>query len=269
MKYKVFSSIKGITEDKCIFKSFEVCSTIHIRGIFITNKNIEVNKLPKEISLSSAGEKPDLDMYYVDLVENKEIKSKSNSIKQSSNVFQHDVIIDDNNKISKNELNSRKSITSNKSVTSNRNYFKEEKEDSKINNSIIKNLTNISKTQKNVKLNSSSSKKKEIFPKIPLYPDPILSLNYIIGYTSKNCPYLKYNSFGDYEINSEISKETRINQTKKFFYYCSGSNIIKYDPYTKSQKIFMGHSKTISNFIIGCRGEIIFYLVFVGIIKLF
>ena len=235
-----------------------MCSTIHIRGIFITNKNIEINKLPKEISLSSAGEKSNLNMYYVDLVENKEIKSKSNSIKQSSNVSQNDIIEDDNNKISKNELNIRKSITSNKSVSSNRNYFKGEEENSKINNSIIKNLTNISKTQRNLKVNYTTSKKKEICPKIPLYPDPILSLNYIIGYTSKNCPYLKYNSFGDYETNSEINKETRINQTKKFFYYSSGSNIIKYDPFTKSQKIFMGHSKTISNFIIGCRGEIIF-----------
>ena len=85
-----------------------MCSTIHIRGIFITNKNIEINKLPKEISLSSAGEKSNLNMYYVDLVENKEIKSKSNSIKQSSNVSQIDIIEDDNNKISKNELNIKK-----------------------------------------------------------------------------------------------------------------------------------------------------------------
>ena len=89
-------------------------------------------------------------------------------------------------------------------------------------------------------------------------PDPILNLNYIIGYTSKNCSNLVYNSFGDYEITSDINKETRINQSKKYFYFCSGSNLIKYDPHTKSQKIFSGHSKSISNFILACRGEIIF-----------
>ena len=263
LKIKTFSSLKGITEDKCIFKSFEICSTIHIRGIFITNKNIEINKLPKEISFSSGGEKPDLSMYYIDLVENKEIKSKSNSIKLSQNNSQNDIIAEEyiennfNNVINNNEINKRKSIKSNKSTISNKYYYIEE-ENSKINNSIIKNLTNLSMTQRNINLKSNFEKKQIKRQKVPLYPDPILSLNYIIGYSSKNCPYLKYNFFGDYETNTEINKQSRINNTRKFFYYCSGSNIIKYDPFSKSQKIFMGHSRTISNYIIGCKGEIIF-----------
>ena len=261
LKYKVFSTLKGITEDKIIFKSFQICSTIHIRGIFITNKNIELNKIPKEISFSSAGIKPDLNMYYIDLAENKEIKSKSNSIKLSQNNSQNDINIEENNK-NQNDSNIIKSIKStisndNKSSQGNKLYLLDN-ENSKVNSSIIKNLAYISKTTKNMNKRASFSNKKEICPKIPLYPDPILSLNYIIGYTSINCPYLKYNSFGDYELNSKIDKDTRINQTKKFFYFCSGSNIIKYDPYTKAQKIFTGHSKSISNFIIGCKGEIIF-----------
>ena len=260
-KYKYFSSLKEITEDKCIFKSFEFCSTIHIRGIFITNKSLNLNKLPKEISLSSAGEKPDLNMYYVDLVENKEIKSKSNSIKESKNNSQNDIIPEEFKKEDNNEIDSKKSINNYKYTRTYQNYFfngiDKDKENSKINTNIKSNLTSLSRSQKKLKINSSSQKSQKN-QKIPLYPDPILSLNYIIGYTSKNCPYLKYNSFGDYDTNSNIDKETKINLTKKFFYYCSGSNIIKYDPYTKSQKIFMGHSRSITNFIIGCKGEIIF-----------
>ena len=262
VKYKVFSGLKNLPEDKCIFKYFEICSTIHIRGIFITDKNIEINKLPKEISLSSAGEKNDLNMYYVDLVENKEIKN--NTDKSSQNNLQNDINMEDNNNINyktKNEINKRSSINSinsidKSSINMNNKIYKEE-ENQKVNNSIISNLTYFSKLQKN-NTNTSKISKKLTQTRIPLYPDPILSLNYIIGYTSKNCPSVKYNSYGDYDISSPINIETRINQTKKYFYYCSGSNIIKYDPYTKSQKFFMGHSKSISNFIIACKGEIIF-----------
>ena len=119
VKYNAFSGLKNIPEDKCVFKYFEICSTIHIRGIFITDKNIEINKLPKEISSSSAGEKNDLNMYYVDLVESKEIQSnKSNSFKISQNNSQNDINMDDfknfsiNNNKTKNELNIRKSINS-------------------------------------------------------------------------------------------------------------------------------------------------------------
>ena len=207
LKYKVFSTLKGITEDKIIFKSFQICSTIHIRGIFITNKNIELNKIPKEISFSSAGIKPDLNMYYIDLAENKEIKSKSNSIKLSQNNSQNDINIEENNK-NQNDSNIIKSIKStisndNKSSQGNKLYLLDN-ENSKVNSAIIKNLTYISKTTKNMNKRASFSNKKEICPKIPLYPDPILSLNYIIGYTSINCPYLKYNSFGDYESNQKI-----------------------------------------------------------------
>ena len=214
-------------------------------------------------------------MYYIDLVENKEIKSKSNSIKQSQNNSQNDINIDDYNlnnfnninndkNQNQNDLNNRKSINGNNSnINTNRStksnkIFHKEQENSKINYAINNNLTNLSSMKRRTSFDSLILNKKGINPKIPLYPDPILSLNYILGYSSKLCPYLKYNSYGDYEPNSEINKETRVNQTKRYFYYCSGSNIIKYDPYRKTQKIFSGHSKSITNFILACKGEIIF-----------
>ena len=46
VKYREFKSLEGITEERCIFKSFVIYSTIHIRGIFISNKEIKLEKLP-------------------------------------------------------------------------------------------------------------------------------------------------------------------------------------------------------------------------------
>ena len=176
-------------------------------------------------------------------------------MKKNQKYSQNDIIIEDSQttiKKSKNNSSIKKSY--NNSIDSNNISNISSKFYSKKNSSIIKNLTNLSRA----KINSSKINIKEVCPRVPLNPDPILNLNYIIGYTSKNCPNLVYNSFGDYDVTSDINKETKINRSKKYFYYCSGSNLIKYDPLTKSQKIFSGHSKSISNFILACRGELIF-----------
>ena len=248
IKYREFSFLKGITAEKCIFKSFEIFSTIHIRGIFISNKDINLEKLPKEMSV--VPREPDLHMYYIDLVENKEIKSKPNSIKDSKNnshFGEND--INENDKTYNNFLN-------NMNINKSSNIYDEE--NTKIDNTSISNSTNLSKAKMKYMRKSSFPKGKDTIIRKPLYPDPILSLNYIIGYTSKNCPTIKFNSYGDYDSNPDINKETKVNQTKKYFYFCSGSNIIKFDPYNKTQRFFIGHSKSISNFIIGCKGEIIY-----------
>ena len=212
-------------------------------------------------------------MYYIDLVEEKEIKSKPNSIKGShtnSQKGEYDIIND--NEINPNENSHNNSKISNNTNRYNLNqninsYLYDENSKNDVNSS-ISDSTYLSKTKRNYNRNHSKKSsfynitikdtEKDDIPKVPLYPDPILCLNYIIGYTSKNCPIIKYNSFGDYDSNPEINHEEKINETKKFFYYCSGSNLIKYDPYSKIQKFFIGHSKPISHFIIGCKGEILF-----------
>ena len=207
-------------------------------------------------------------MYYIDLVENKEVKSNANSIKNSENYSQKGDKGDNNN----NDINNNNNNLNNREFNSSRNYnyytnlnddynnLYEKNENSKFDNTSISSSSYMSKTRRNNIRQSSfyNRNNKNNCPKVPLYPDPILSLNYIIGYTSKNCPIIKYNSFGDYDSNPDINQEKKINQSKKYFYYCSGSNIVKYDPYNKVQKLFIGHSKSISFFIIGCKGEIIF-----------
>ena len=200
---------------------------------------------------------PDLQMYYIDLVENKEIKSKPNSIKDSKNNSYIGENDNYNNDINNNGINYNTANNFLNNMNNNKMNIYDE-ENSKINNTSISNSTYLSKTKRNTMRKPSFSKNKDNIPRKPLYPDPILSLNYIIGYTSKNCPTIKFNSYGDYDSNPDLNKEAKINQTKKYFYFCSGSNIIKYDPYNKTQRFFLGHSKSISNFIIGCKGEILY-----------
>ena len=100
--------------------------------------------------------------------------------------------------------------------------------------------------------------RKEEQKKTPLLPDPIMNLNYIIGYTAENCANVVYNSHGDYGTNPSLYKDNTVNPTKKIIYFCSGSNLVKFDSVNIKQQFFLGHSKPISNFIIACKGEIIF-----------
>ena len=100
--------------------------------------------------------------------------------------------------------------------------------------------------------------KKEEQKKTPLLPDPLMNLNYIIGYTAQNCPHIVYNSHGDYGTNPKLYKDNTVNPDKKIIYFCSGNNLVKFDSVNIKQQFFIGHSKPISNFIIACKGEIIF-----------
>ena len=100
--------------------------------------------------------------------------------------------------------------------------------------------------------------KKEEQKKTRLLPDPIMSLNFIIGYSAKTCSNVIYNSHGDYNTNPNAYKDNEVNPSKKHIYFCAGSNLIKYDPINIKQKFFLGHSKPITCFITACKGEIIF-----------
>jgi WD40 repeat protein len=100
--------------------------------------------------------------------------------------------------------------------------------------------------------------RKEEQKKTPLLPDPIINLNYIIGYTAEYCPNVVYNSHGDYGTNPNPYKDNSVNPSKKIIYFCSGSNLVKFDSINIKQQFFLGHSKPISNYIIACKGEIIF-----------
>ena len=80
--------------------------------------------------------------------------------------------------------------------------------------------------------------RKEEQKKTPLLPDPIMSLNYIIGYSAKTCTNVIYNSHGDYGTNPSLYKDNEVNPSKKHIYFCSGPNLIKFDPINIKQKFF-------------------------------
>ena len=181
--------------------------------------NFDFGNLPKEISMTGANS--NLNMYFIDLVENKEERSKPNSIKGSQTNSQKGEN-DGNDNINGEFKDNREENKSNDSKGANNifknNYIYLEDENSKIdyNTSSITDSSNLSKIRKNNTKNhfgkssfynmGDRNKDKDGIPRVPLYPDPILSLNHIIGYTSKNCPTIRYNSFGDYDSNPSNKK---------------------------------------------------------------
>ena len=85
--------------------------------------------------------------------------------------------------------------------------------------------------------------KKEENKKKTLLPDPMMHLNYVLGYTSGLCPVVKYDKSID---------------TKKFILFTSGNTLIKFDYENIRQKFFFGHSKPLNNYIITNDGQTIF-----------
>lgn len=85
--------------------------------------------------------------------------------------------------------------------------------------------------------------KKDETKKKTLLPDPMMHLNYVLGYTSGLCSVVKYDKSFD---------------TKKFILFSSGNTLIKFDYENIRQKFFFGHSKPINNYIITNDGQTIF-----------
>jgi len=85
--------------------------------------------------------------------------------------------------------------------------------------------------------------KKSEAKKKTLLPDPMMHLNYVLGYTSGVCPVVRYDKSFD---------------TKNFILFTSGNTLIKFDNENIRQKFFFGHSKPINNYIITNDGQTIF-----------
>ena len=70
--FKDFSSLKEITPDTCILKSFEAFSTIHIRGIYISNYDFDINNPPREMSVRTVNNHPVVPLLFSDICEGEE-----------------------------------------------------------------------------------------------------------------------------------------------------------------------------------------------------
>lgn len=76
--------------------------------------------------------------------------------------------------------------------------------------------------------------KKQEEKKVALLPDPIMSLKFILGYSSKSCFRIRY--------SLPAEKNTLI--------FPNGSMLINYNQETLKQKFFLGHSKPITTFVL-------------------
>jgi len=70
--YKDFASLKEITQDTCILKSFEVFSTIHLGGIYISNYDFDINNPPKEMSVRTVNNFPAVQSLFSDMCDGEE-----------------------------------------------------------------------------------------------------------------------------------------------------------------------------------------------------
>ena len=296
--YKDFASLKEITPDTCVLKSFEVFSTIHLRGIYISNYDFDINNPPREMSVRTVNNRPTVQLLFSDMcggednnnmniehVENqkntkinKYLKSNKNDIKkyEVGDLDQNIQEIQQRRVIMKKEAEQRKkdniadimnikvAKATDQSAFDEKDYqqklLKANAELKEMESGLLnKNMYNINKDfVETKKENLKSLFRKEEQKKTPLLPDPIMNLNYIIGYTADNCANVVYNSHGDYGTNPNLYKDNTVNPTKKIIYFCSGPNLVKFDSVNIKQQFFLGHSKPISNFIIACKGEIIF-----------
>ena len=299
--YKDFASLKDITYDTCILKSIEIFSTIHVRGIYISNFEFNTDNMSKEMQFRTLNNRPIVPIIFSDICEGQRGEEEPS--------MKVEPIVDNTKKIIQNSAKKKAKIDMKKyeigdldqnihDIEKRREIMKKEAEQRKKDNiaDIMKikvaketNKNNEDKDyqQKLMKANAELKEmesgllnknmfnvnkdfvetkkeylrnlfKKEEQKKTPLLPDPLMNLNYIIGYTATNCPHIVYNSHGDYGTNPKLYNDNTVNPNKKIIYFCSGNNLVKFDSMNIKQQFFIGHSKPISNFIIACKGEIIF-----------
>ena len=305
--YKDFACLKDITFDTCILKSVEIFSTLHVRGIYISNIEFNTDNMSKEMQFRTLNNRPVVPILFSDICEGQKNEedpsmkfepSNDNNKKEEKRIIKTAVAVKKKGKpdIKKYEIGDLDQNI--QEIEKRREVMKKEAEQRKkdniadIMNIKVAKTTNVSNEdkdyqQKLMKANAELKEmesgllnknmfnvnkdfvetkkeylknlfKKEEQKKTPLLPDPLMNLNYIIGYTAQNCPHIVYNSHGDYGTNPKLYKDNTVNPDKKIIYFCSGNNLVKFDSVNIKQQFFIGHSKPISNFIIACKGEIIF-----------
>ena len=290
IQFKDFSSLAGITNENTILKTFEAFCSIWIKGVYISNSNFNINNLPKEMGIRTVNNRMAFDIYYYDICHGKidnieeakneekkveipktivkkyetedftesinEIKQKNKQLKESEFQRKKDNLLEQTMKKLQNTTYSKpidEEIIQ-RQVKGNSNL-------KEMNNELLKkNMENLNEEYKeNKKENLKNLFKKEEHHRTPLLPDPIMHLNYILGYSSQNCPIVKFNNIsGDYETNPDKFPDSSPKPEKKNIFFTSGPTLIKYDPENIKQLFYFGHSKPISNFILACKGEIIF-----------
>ena len=67
--YKDFACLKDITFDTCILKSVEIFSTLHVRGIYISNMEFNTDNMSKEMQFRTLNIRPVVPILFSDICE--------------------------------------------------------------------------------------------------------------------------------------------------------------------------------------------------------
>ena len=289
IQLKDFSSLSGISTENTILRTFEAFSTIVVRGIFVSNNSYTINNLPKEMSIRTSNNYNVTDIYYYDVCngeikeveqakqdENAKVEIPSTKVKKYETEDLNGDIDEINKKgsmLQKENIKRKKENIVEETMkklarTEAKPINKQDIKDEVQNNFELKEMNNelLRKNMDNLNQEYIDNKKealknlfrKEEHKRTPLLPDPMMHLSYVLGYTAQNCPSVLYNSNGEYDTNPNIYQENKENPLKKHIYFTSGSTLIRYDPFNIKQTFFFGHSKPINNYILACKGEIIF-----------
>lgn len=287
IKYKDFASLSELTTEATILKSVEIFSSMYVRGVYVSNNSFSSNALPKEFSIKSKiGENWSANIYYYDVckgdmsnivelpkeenetigmpkkykVEDNEIKKAYEELNKKVNILHQDnvnrqkenIVEKTLKKIDKVELKD----TSKRYVAD----IQNNKDLREINNEALeKNMDKLNQEYiDNRKEKLRNLFKKDELKKTPFLPDPMMHLSFILGFTAKFCPSVKFNNGEDYDTNPNLYKDPPNFPQKKHIFFTSGNTLIKYDPVNLKQLFYNGHSKPISNFLLACKGEIIF-----------
>ena len=289
IQYKDFSSLAGITTENTILKSFEAFASLSIRGVYISNYSFNINALPKEMNIRTVNNRNVVDIYYYDICngeignveeahvdEEEKVEIPKTKVKKYETEDFSDSLAEIKRKQQQLKIEEMKRKKEN--IVSETMKKLEKATQPKINEDEIRNRVQnnadlkevnhelLKKNMENINQDFIDERKeaiknlfrKEGHRKTPLLPDPMINLNYILGYTAQKCSKVQFNSSGDFEATPSLYKEEVSNPTRKHIFFTSGTTLIKYDPFSIKQTFYFGHSKPISNFILACHGEILF-----------
>ena len=96
--YKDFASLKDITYDNCILKSVELFSTIHVRGIYISNFEFNTDNMSKEMQFRTLNNRPIVPILFSDICEGQKDENEEISVKLDSEKKEEKRIIKSNTK---------------------------------------------------------------------------------------------------------------------------------------------------------------------------
>ena len=90
--YKDFACLKDITFDTCILKSIEIFSTIHVRGIYISNMEFNTDNMSKEMQFRTLNNRPIVPIIFSDICEGQKSADESNNMTNMTNIDKEPVI---------------------------------------------------------------------------------------------------------------------------------------------------------------------------------